>query len=214
MAAALATRNLEAASNKALDSVLAALARHGLLLKQDKSIANVVRIVTGESLRTSWWSHPKSHLIFSVLARLADDPRVLLVKLLDRKDTLVHASLWPALLAVGSAREPWQTKGLSKPAATLLGRIDRGSAGMRATGPVARELQIRLLAVAHEVHTDSGRHELLLEPWSAWSGRVKCKPAASCDHGRGLLERAATGLGAPLKGLPWRTRAIPAIAES
>ena len=206
MPAASTVRNLEAARNKALDSVLAALTRHGLLLKQDKSLANVVGIVTGESLRTSWWSHPKSHLIFSVLAKLADDPRVLFVKLLDRKDTLVHASLWPALLAVGSAREPWQTRGLSLPAGSLLERIDRGNTGMRATGPVARELQIRLLALAHEVHTDAGRHELLLESWPAWSDRVECKPIESSEHGRRLLEQAAAALGAPLQAVPWRAR--------
>jgi hypothetical protein len=197
---------LEVSRGKAVDLVLAALTRHGLLLKQDKSIPNVVGIVTGESLRTSWWSHPKAHLIFSVLTRLADDPKVLLAKLLDRKDTLVHSSLWPALLAVGSAREQWQIQGLSALAADLLKRVDRGNTEVRGTGLVAKELQIRLLATAHEVHTDSGRHELLLESWSVWSLRVGCKPLKSSTDGRQILEQAAVGLGAPLKALPWRAR--------
>lgn len=194
---------LEVSRKKAVELVFAALTRHGLLLKQDKSIPNVVGIVTGESLRTSWWSHPKSHLIFSVLTRLADDPKVLLAKLLDRKDTLVHSSLWPALLAVGSAREQWQIQGLSALAADLLKRVDLGNTEVRGTGLVAKELQIRLLATAHEVHTDSGRHELLLESWSAWSERVGCKPLKSSQDGRQKLEQATVGLGAPLQALPW-----------
>jgi hypothetical protein len=87
------------------DVILAALAENRLLLKQDKGAPNVVGILTGESLRTSWWSHPKAHLIFSVLSELAEHPDVLFAKLLYRKDTLVHRSLWPAVLAVGRARE-------------------------------------------------------------------------------------------------------------
>jgi hypothetical protein len=121
----------EAFRENSVESVLTELARHGLLLKQDKSLPNVVSIVTGESLRTSWWSHPKSHLIFSVLSSLADDPRVLITKLLDRKDTFIHSSLWPAFIAVACAREEWQCKGLSSSAADLLNRIDGGDEARR-----------------------------------------------------------------------------------
>jgi hypothetical protein len=204
--AASTASGVKISAKKAFELVFAALSRQGLLLKQDKSMPSVVGLVTGESLRTSWWSHPQSHLIFSVLTRLADDPRVLFVKLLDRKDTIVHATLWPALLAVGSAREQWQTQGLSTSAADLLERVDRGNTEVRSTGLVAKELQFRLLATAHEVHTDSGRHELLLESWPAWSDRVGCKPLKSSADGRQILEQATIGLGAPLKALPWPAR--------
>jgi hypothetical protein len=193
-----------AAGKRAVESVFAALMQHGLLLKQDKSIPSVVGVITGESLRTSWWSHPKSHLIFSVLAILADDSRVLFTKLLDRKDTLVHVSLWPALLAAASAREAWQTQGLSASAAGLLNRIDCSDSGVRATGAVAKELQNRLLATAHEVHTQSGRHELVLESWATWANRVQCKALRRSADGRRILEQAAESLGAPRKVLPWR----------
>lgn len=200
------TSDKNASRREAFESVFGALTRHGLLLKQDKSIPNVVGILTGESLRTSWWSHAKSHLIFSVLSKLADDPRVLFAKLVNRKDTLVHSSLWPGLLAVGLAREPWQTKGLSAAARNLLARVDRGEPQICTAGPVAKELQIHLLATAREVHTDSGRHELVLESWSAWSRRTKCKPLESSAAGRAMLEQATASLGARLKALPWRAR--------
>jgi len=196
----------KAGREKAVESVFAALTQYGLLLKQDKSVPNVVGIVTGESLRISWWGHPKSHLIFAVLAKLADDPRILFVKLLDRKDTLVHSSLWPALLAVGTAREAWQMRGLSAAAADLLNRIDRGNSEVRSTGTAAKELQVRLLVTAHEAHTDSGRHELVLESWLSWSSRAKCKALKSSAAGRQILEQAATSIGARMKLLPWRNR--------
>lgn len=85
----------------------------------------MVGILTGESLSTSWWSHPRGRLVFAVLSQLADHPDVLFAKLLYRKDTLIHRRLWPAVLAVGLAREPWQTRGLSDDAKRLLERLAR-----------------------------------------------------------------------------------------
>jgi hypothetical protein len=186
------------------EPVLAALAHYGLLLKQDKAVPSVVGILTGESLRTSWWSHPKAHLIFAVLSELADHPDVLVTKLLYRKETLVHRSLWPALLAVAGSREPWQVRGLSGSARSLLQRIDRGDGPVRATGVAVKELEARLLARTHEIHTESGRHEMALEPWHAWSMRVGCGAIQSVPHGQKVLEQATTKLGAPLKALPWQ----------
>jgi hypothetical protein len=184
--------------------VLDALTRHGLLLTQDKTVPSVVGIVTGESLRTSWWSHPKAHLIFSVLSELADHPDVLVAKLLYRKDTLIHRSLWPSLLAVAGARAPWQLEKLSRSAKLLLQQIDRAASAVRASGATVRELEMRLLASVYQIHTESGRHELVLESWQAWSGRVGCHAGQSVPHARQVLEQAATALGAPLEALAWR----------
>ena len=187
-----------------IDDVLAALAANGLLLKQDKQLPSVVGIVTGESLRTSWWSHPKAHLIFSVLSELADHRDVVFTKLLYGKDTLVHRLLWPSLLTVGEARDTWQLSGLSTPAKRLLAQLERGDGvPVRATGPVVRELQTRLLAMAREIHTDAGRHEMALESWHAWSGRTGCRATRSVALAREALERATERLGAPLTALPW-----------
>ena len=185
------------------DPVLVALAANGLLLTQDKALPNVVGILTGESLRTSWWSHPKAHLIFSVLSELADHPDVLVTKLLYRKDTLVHRSLWPAVLAVGSARGQWQVQELSGDAKRLLQRLDREEGSVRATGAPVRELEARLLATAQQIHTASGRHEMVLESWRAWSRRVGCSAIQSVPRARKALEEASVTLGAPLKALPW-----------
>lgn len=184
------------------DPVLAALRAGGLLLAQDKTLPSVVGILTGESLRTSWWRHPRAHLIFSVLSELAEHPDVLLTKLLCRKDTLVHRSLWPAVLAVGRAREEWQVRGLSGDTRHLLERLD-GAASVRAAGASARELERRLLVTSQEVHTEQGRHERALESWHAWSKRVGCSAIPSVPRARKVLEEAAVTLGAPLGSLPW-----------
>lgn len=185
------------------EAVFDALTRHGLLLKQDKTLPNVVGILTGESLRTSWWSHRKARLIFAVLSELADHPDVLFTKLLHRKDTLVHRSLWPAVLAVGRARDPWQLRGLSPGAKRLLQRLDRADGPVRAVGPPVKELGVRLLATALEIHTPSGRHEMALETWQAWSARVGCHASRSIPQARRALEDAAVRLGAPVETLPW-----------
>lgn len=183
--------------------VLAALAEKRLLLKQDKVLANVVSILTGESLRTSWWSHPKAHLIFSVLSELAEHPDVLVTKLLYRKDTLVHKSLWPAVLTVGTAREQWQVQGLSGDAKSLLERLEKGDSPVRAVGAPVKELEARLLVTTQEIHTSSGRHEMALESWTSWSRRMECAAIRSVPRARNVLEEAAVKLGAPLKSLPW-----------
>jgi hypothetical protein len=186
-----------------IEQVLAALTSQGLLLKQDKTIPSVVGILTGESLSTSWWSHPKGRIIFAVLSELADHPDVLFTKLLYGKDTLVHRSLWPALLSVARSREPWQLRGLSVTAMSLLERVDGGEDPVWASGPAVKELESRLLAVAREVHTESGRHEMILEPWDVWAARVRCKPLRSVAKARKVIEDAATALGATRKALPW-----------
>ena len=197
-----------------VDLVLAALTENQLLLKQDRVIPNVVGILTGESLHASWWSHPKARLIFAVLSQLADHPDVLFAKLLLGKDTLIHRPLWPAVLAVGRAREPWQAQKLSAGARRLLDRLNRGEERVRAAGAPVRELERRLLATSREIHTEAGRHEMALESWQAWSTRVRCRPAASVPRARKTLEDAAARLGAPLKALPWAARGAATIRQS
>jgi len=184
--------------------VLEQLAQRGMLLKQDPNLPNVVGIMTGESLRGSWWTHPRSHEIFSVLNELADHPDVLFTKLLKKKDTLVHRSLWPELMAVGSARAPWQMAGMSNEATMLLQKLDDSSEPTITSGTAAKALHYRLLAVSQEVHTESGRHAMALESWRSWSVRVGCDVAQGEVKARVLLEAAADRLGTARKVLPWQ----------
>jgi hypothetical protein len=188
--------------------VLDALSSTGLLLKQDKLLPNVVTFVTGESLPISWWSHPKGRLIFAVLSELADHRDVLFVKLLHGKDTLVHRRLWLALLAVVTGGETWQSRNLSASGRRLLATLNDSKTAVRGSGPAVKEIESRLLAHAEQVHTESGRHEIVLEPWSAWQRRVRVKPlesraASSPRLGRLKIEESVVAIGAPLSALPW-----------
>lgn len=186
----------------ATDRVLRALADRGLLLVQDRELPNVVTLISGEFLRTSWWSHRQGRTIFAVLSALAGHEDVLIAKLLAKKRTLVHRRLWPAFLAVVGARDPWQTRGLSPAARALLDRLDEGRA-TRSGGAAVKQLEERLLVHVEEVHTTAGRHALVPEPWSAWARRRGVRPARSPTRAREELERAAGAYGAPRTALPW-----------
>lgn len=76
-----------------------ALETYGLLLLQDKKLKSVVGALTGEALKTSWWSHPRAHEIFRCLETLED--KALTTRLIDGKVTYVHKRLWPALAGAG-----------------------------------------------------------------------------------------------------------------
>jgi hypothetical protein len=184
-------------------AVLRSLAGSGLLLKQDKRIPNVVTLLTGESLQTSWWSHPKAHLIFAALSELSVHPDVLFTKLLYGKVTLVHRNLWPAFLTVASADEPWQLHGLSISARRLLAAVKESETRVRCSGKTVRELELRLLVHAEEVHTESGRHELMVESWKVWSRRVGIHAMRSTTDARKQLEAAVEAMGASTSALPW-----------
>ena len=66
-----------------------------------------------------------------------------------------------------------------------------------------KEQQARLLVVAHEVHTPSGKHEVQIESWKDWAKREGVKPMKDAQEARQQLEDATTKLGASMKLLPW-----------
>jgi len=174
------------------DDVRKALEAHGLLLMQDKVLPSVAGLITGESLSSSWWSHPKGQEIFRCLDLLSDDPDVLTTRLIGGKVTFVHRSLWRPFLSIATANEPWQTRGLSAPARALLKSVPT-----MAKGPAVRELQERLLVRAMEVHTEAGRHEIRVDAWP------RVKRAMPAEAARAEIERAAAAIGALPRTLPW-----------
>jgi hypothetical protein len=136
----------------------------------DTTFPSATACVAGAVIRGSWWGHAKGKLIFEVLTRLEDDAAW--VKLVLRKETLVHRRLWPALLAAAESGQPWQSVGLKADAERLLRRIDAAGAPVQAPdAAVATELERRLLARSYTEHTASGRHVRFLETWRAWGRR-------------------------------------------
>ena len=191
--------------------VLAELRSRGWLLQADAVLPNVAALVAGEPIRGSWWSHPKSNLVYWVLEELEDSPEVLRVKLVRGKATMLHRALWPALVAAGAARARWQTAGLSRSGRSLhlrteraetlrLDRLERWS-GPAKPGDAARELEARLLVYAHEIHTETGKHTKELETWRHFAERLGVSaPLPDPDDAKHALECAVVGE----KLLPWQ----------
>jgi hypothetical protein len=114
-----------------------------------------------------------------------------------------------AIVVAPAAGEPWQLRGLSPPARALLRVVGGSKEAVRCSGKAAKELEVRLLAHAAQVHTESGRHETALEPWPVWRRRARVRALRSPALGRRQLESAARAIDAPVSALPW-----PAAAES
>jgi hypothetical protein len=183
-------------------TVVLTLQRHGVLLQQDRKMLSVVGIITGETLSSSWWNHPRGSEIFDCLTRLVDRADVLTTRLITRKVTFVHERLWPALLAVAKSREAWQMDGLSSSARTLLSQVE-STESLEATGSDAKDLQNRLLVRAVEIHTETGRHAVVLQSWGALASR---NPMVDLERGKVELETAAAAIGASRASLPWNRR--------
>jgi hypothetical protein len=62
------------------------------------SVPSLAQAVTGETLRGSWWAHPKRNDIFRLSRSIRSSPDVLVCRLVDGKITYVHRRLWPALV--------------------------------------------------------------------------------------------------------------------
>lgn len=165
--------------------VLAELKRFGFLLESDPRLPNVCQIVTGQTMKGSWWSHPQAHTIFAVNEFLADHSDVLLTKLISGKVTFLHRRLWPHIYAIGISRDDWQMKKISVAAQALLKEVDKSGAlsaselrpafGSK-SGDIVRELENRLLIHAEQFHTASGAHSKHLERWETWAKRVGFRP--------------------------------------
>lgn len=193
----------------------------GFLLESDPKLPSVCTLITGAPLRGSWWSHPLAQTIFQVNEKLEDHPDVLITKLISGKVTFVHRDLWPEILAIGTAQEPWQMEGLSAPAQALLKTVELSgelrsdksdwpksqSSSKNKRGDAVRELERKLLVRAEQIHTTSGAHAKLLETWEHWSKRTGfAGSAVRPDQAKRNLEERLRKLNDVFDGtarLPW-----------
>jgi len=94
---------------------LAFVERHGVVLVSAQGTApKLVDAIAGETVRGSWWGHPRGKEIFRVLSAVQDAPDVLVCRLLDGKVTLVHRRLWPALVRLADRFAPEQLARVSE----------------------------------------------------------------------------------------------------
>ena len=205
-----------ASLRKEFDRVFAHLEEDGFLLLSDADLPSVSRIIAGEAVRGSWWSHNQGQTIFTVSEMLEDHRDVMIMKLISGKVTFVHRELWSRIYSIGVAREDWQLKKLSATSRRLLEVID--DAGQVQTnklvkeigskpGDGARELELRLLIHAEQIHTESGKHAKVAETWATWAKRAGFR-ARSNDPvaARRFVEQRLASLNEKHNGrgqLPW-----------
>jgi hypothetical protein len=209
--------------------VLGKLEEAGLLLESDARLPSVATIVTGRPVSGSWWGDPKGHLIFRVNEALADHSDVLVARLISGKLTLVHRRLWPEFLAIATARERWQTRGLERFAMSvfdLIGRrgsvqarvlVSEGKTESRRTRDAIRVLEKRLLIHARSVHTETGAHDKVIQSWDCWRQTAGLDRVVSdAVSARSELEQAAAALGGvpAVRRLPWATGSAQSRAAS
>jgi len=201
------------------DKVFLQLEKFGFLPLSDSFLPSVRRLITKDGSRGSWWAHEEAQTIFAVSEMLEDHPDVLVMKLIDSRVTFVHRELWGRIYSIGVAREDWQLKNLSQGAKLLLKTLDgegtlqtkrlNKSFGQK-PGETARELELRLLIHAEQVHTESGAHAKVLETWEAWAKRAGFRGRAkSPSAARQFLEQrlAEINKDARFKSrLPWQPR--------
>jgi hypothetical protein len=85
-------------------AALAFVREHGVVLASARGpVPTLTHAIAGEAIRGSWWGHPQGKQIFAVLETVSHDPDILVCRLVDKKVTLVHRRLWPALAAAAPA---------------------------------------------------------------------------------------------------------------
>lgn len=91
------------------EQALAFVCQHGVVLASAKGpVPRLIDAIAGETIHGSWWAHPQSHAIFTVLEAVADSDQVLVCRLVGGKVTLVHRRLWPALVRLADRFSPEQ----------------------------------------------------------------------------------------------------------
>src|SRR5258707_2930047 len=78
---------------------IAFVRQHGVVLvSANGAVPRLTEAIAGESIKGSWWAHPKSHQIFAILHAVTDSEDMLVCRLVDGKLTLGHRRRWPALV--------------------------------------------------------------------------------------------------------------------
>jgi hypothetical protein len=91
------------------EEALAFVRQHGIVLASAKgTVPRLTEAIVGEDIEGNWWTHPKSHHIYSILGAVTDSDQVLVCRLIGGKITLVHRRLWPLLVRLAKHFAPEQ----------------------------------------------------------------------------------------------------------
>src|SRR5437868_7284035 len=83
------------------DQAMAFIREHGVVLASAKgSVPRLADFIAGESIKGSWWAHPKSGEIFAIFQEIGESPDIMICRVLNGKVTIVHRRLWTDLVRV------------------------------------------------------------------------------------------------------------------
>ena len=214
---------MKASSAIGVEDVVDYLGRLGVLLETDRAFPSLTGIMVREPIKGSWLAHPMANEIYMLSQRIIRHPDTISLKLLSGKTTYVHRRLWPELIAIGTAQEPWQLDALSTSAKSMLEKVEeRGSLRMdemkgtrtaKERGADARTLELRLLVFGDEVHTASSAHVRRIETWEHWAWRTGFRiqvlptPERAKAEFHRIVEDLNEEFGAAAT-LPWRHKKV------
>jgi len=212
----------------AVDDIADYLGRLGVLLESDRAFPSITGIMVREPIKGSWWSHPRANDIHMMSQRLSQHPDAIFLKLLSGKTTYVHRRLWPGLIAIATAQEPWQLEGLPASAKSMLKKVEergelrmdkiKGSRSIKEKSAAARMLEMHLLVLGDDVHTDSGHHVKRIETWEHWAWRsgfnisVLPSPEKASEEFARIVADLNAEFGADVT-LPWHPKTAPKRAR-
>jgi len=89
------------------EQALVFVREHGVVLASAKgAVPRLTEAIAGQPIKGSWWAHPKSRQIFTILQAVTDSKDILVCRLIDGKVTLVHRRLWPSLVRAAGRFSP------------------------------------------------------------------------------------------------------------
>ncbi|TCA01027.1 hypothetical protein [Rhizobium leguminosarum] len=170
------------------------LIQNGIIpLSPTKGLVSIVDLILGPGVPGNWWGHQNANLAYNAYSELANDPDIIVMKLVDYKVTLVHRTLWDCIfrVALDNGRITWRKKSLSPQGLLLLNQIEKiGSISLdfitadlqvhrKTITKERRKLEEFGLVVSREEHTSSGHHDIVLESWKSAAKTRRVAPPAS-----------------------------------
>jgi hypothetical protein len=81
------------------NQAIAFVRANGVVLESGRGhVPSLAEAVAGETIRGSWWVHPKGREIFRCTRAVRDSADVLVCRVVDGKVTYIHRRLWPAIV--------------------------------------------------------------------------------------------------------------------
>jgi len=175
-------------------------ARAALALLEERgalTLGALASAIAGETIRGSWWAHPKGKLVYAIASELEDRPDVLACKLLGRA-TFVHRALWAPLVRVvtdeGFRRAA--ERSLSLPARRLARRTDAPARLDKKTLSPRERAALERSCILHisSAHTERGAHATIVRSWSSWAPKDVARAARAMSLPDARAALAARGL--------------------